>query len=382
MIYRALGRTGLRVSAISLGCEGFMGMDAQRLRAEIDFAEQQGINFIDLYASNPELRSNLGRALAGRRDRFVIQGHICSVWENDQYLRTRDLAKTEAAFEDQLARLGTGRIDIGMIHYIDQEEDFRRVFDGEIIRYAQRLKAEGRIGHIGLSSHNPVVARRAVETGLVDVLMFSVNPCYDLQPAGEDVDALWADESYERPLSNIDPDRERLYELCAREGVGIDVMKVYGGGDLLSDERSPFGRGLTPVQCIDYALSRPGVAAVMVGSRSHEETEAAVAWCSATAAEKDYATAISGLDRFTWHGHCMYCGHCAPCTAGIDIAAVNKFRNLCPDDSTIPETVREHYRALSHHASECVACGACESRCPFGVGIVEAMRRAADTFGY
>ena len=112
------------------------------------------------------------------------------------------------------------------------------------------------------------------------------------------------------------------------------------------------------------------------------ETEAAVAWCSATAAEKDYATAISGLEKFTWHGHCMYCGHCAPCTAGIDIAAVNKFRNLCPDDDPIPETVREHYRGLTHHASECVACGACENRCPFGVGIVEAMRRAAGRFGY
>ncbi len=382
MIYRTLGRTGIEVSAIALGCEGFVGMTPDELRAEIDAAEELGINFIDLYSSNPELRSALGHALAGRRERFVVQGHLCSVWENGQYLRTRDVGKSEAAFEDLLARLGTDRIDIGMIHYVDQEEDFRRVFDGEIIRFAQRLKAEGRIGCIGMSSHNPVVARMAVETGLVDVLMFSINPCYDLQPAGEDVDALWADESYDHALQNIDPDRERLYELCAREGVGIDVMKVYGGGDLLSDERSPFGRGLTPVQCIDYALARPGVAAVMVGSRSREEMRAAVAWCTATDAEKDYASAISGLDKFTWHGHCMYCGHCAPCTVGIDIAAVNKFRNLCPDKGAIPETVREHYRALPHHASECVACGACESRCPFGVEIVRAMRRATEKFGY
>lgn len=382
MVYRTLGRTGLRVSAIALGCEGFMGMDAEQLKAGIDLAEELGINFIDLYSSNPELRSNLGRALAGRREKFVVQGHICSVWENGQYLRTRDLAKTQAAFDDLLARLSTDYVDIGMIHYVDQEEDFHRVFDSGIIRYAQRLKAEGRIRHIGLSSHNPVVARMAVETGLVDVLLFSVNPCYDLQPAGEEVDALWADESYAHPLRNIDPDRERLYELCEREGVGIDVMKVYGGGDLLSDERSPFGRGLTPVQCLDYALSRPGAAAVMVGCRSHEEMRAAAAWCSASAAEKDYAAAISGLEKFSWHGHCMYCGHCAPCTAGIDIAAVNKFRNLCPDSGEIPETVREHYRALPHHASDCLACGACESRCPFGVGIVEAMRRAAEKFGY
>lgn len=381
MKYRTLGRTGLEVSAVALGCEGFTGMSAEALRREIDFAQAQGINFIDLYASNPDLRSNLGHALAGRREKFIIQGHICSVWENGQYLRTRDLAKTQAAFEDLLARLGTDYVDIGMIHYVDQEADFHRVFDGEIIRYARRLKAEGRIRHIGVSSHNPVVARMAVETGLVDVLMFSINPCYDLQPAGEDVDALWADESYEHPLRNIDPDRERLYELCERTGVGIDVMKVYGGGDLLSDERSPFGRGLTPVQCIEYALTRPSAAAVMIGSRSQQEMRAALEWCTASDAEKDYASAISGLEKFSWHGHCMYCGHCAPCTVGIDIASVNKFRNLCPDDGGIPETVREHYRALPHHASECIACGACETRCPFGVRIVDAMRSAAAKFG-
>ncbi len=382
MKYRSLGRTGLEVSAVALGCEGFMGMTAEQLRAEIDFARQAGINFIDLYASNPELRSNLGYALAGQREQFIIQGHICSVWENGQYLRTRDLQKTEAAFEDLLTRLGTDYVDIGMIHYVDQEADFHRVFDGEIIRYVRRLKQEGRIRHIGLSSHNPAVARMAVETGAIDVLMFSINPCYDLQPAGEDVDALWADESYDHDLQNIDPQRERLYELCAREGVGIDVMKVYGGGDLLSDKRSPFGRALTPVQCIDYALSRPSVAAVMVGSRSQQEMRAALDWCTASETEKDYASVISRLDKFTWHGHCMYCGHCAPCTVGIDIASVNKFRNLCPEQGEIPETVREHYGALRHHASECVACGACESRCPFGVEIIASMRRAADKFGY
>ena len=225
MEYRILGRTGLKVGAIALGCEGFADKTAEEVRADFDFAIRNGINFLDLYASNPELRSNIGAALAGRREKFVIQGHLCSVWEGGQYLRTRDPEKSLAAFEDLLARLGTDYVEIGMIHYVDAEADLREVLDGPIMRLAQRLRSEGRIRHIGLSSHNPVVAHMAARTGLIDVLMFSVNPCYDLLPPSDDVDTLWADESYARELHNIDPERQRLYEFCEREGIAIDVMK-------------------------------------------------------------------------------------------------------------------------------------------------------------
>lgn len=176
MEYRILGRTGLKVGAIALGCEGFADKTAEEVRADFDFAIRNGINFLDLYASNPELRSNIGAALAGRREKFVIQGHLCSVWEGGQYLRTRDPEKSLAAFEDLLARLGTDYVEIGMIHYVDAEADLREVLDGPIMRLAQRLRSEGRIRHIGLSSHNPVVAHMAARTGLIDVLMFSVNP--------------------------------------------------------------------------------------------------------------------------------------------------------------------------------------------------------------
>ena len=285
MEYRTLGRTGLRVSAVALGCEGFMNRPEEEVRADFDFAIENGINFLDLYASNPELRSSIGAALAGRREGFVIQGHLCSVWEEGQYLRTRDPEKAQAAFDDLLARLETDYVDIGMIHYVDAEADLRKVLDGPILQLALRLRSEGRLRHIGISSHNPAVARQAAQTGLIDVLMFSLNPCYDLLPPSDDVDTLWADESYAQELHNIDPERQRLYEFCEREGVAIDVMKAYGGGDLLSGTNSPFGKPMTPVQCIEYALTRPGVAAVMAGCRSRTEIEAALAWCTATAAQ-------------------------------------------------------------------------------------------------
>lgn len=381
MIYRTLGRTGIKVSAIALGCEGFAGKTPAEARSMMDFAIGNGVNFIDIYSSDPELRSVIGGSLRGRRESFVIQGHICSVWKNGQYERTRCPAETRDAFDDLLKRLETDYLDVGMIHYIDAVDDFHAVFDGEIIAYARQLKSEGRIRSIGLSSHNPEVAHLAVKTGLVDVLMFSVNPCYDMQPPDEDVEMLWADELYENALHNFNSERESLYELCGREGVGIDVMKAYAGGDLLKADMSPFGRAFTPVQALNYALTRPAVASVMVGCKTIAEIEQALAWCTAPEEEKDYSRVLAGLEKFTWSGHCMYCGHCAPCPQGIEVASVNKYLNLALAQGEIPETVREHYKLLKHHAGECIACGQCEKRCPFAVPVRRKMKEAAGLFG-
>ena len=380
MNYRTLGRTGLKVSEIGMGCEGLVGKSYDQVKEFVDKMEELEVNCIDLYTSNPEVRSNLGRAIEGRRDKFVLQSHLCSVWEKGQYLRTRDINKVKAGFEEMLRLLNTGHIEIGMIHYSDALSDWQEIVNGPIMAYAQELKAAGKIGCIGLSSHNPEVGQAAVDSGLIDVLMFSVNPCYDLQPANEDVEQLWAESAYEHRLVNMDPQRQALYESCQRSGVGVTVMKAFGGGDLLS-QYSPAGVALTPFQCLHYALTRPGVACVMAGARTVEELVQCAAYEKALDSEKDYAAAFAAMPKISWEGHCMYCGHCAPCPQGIDVASVTKFLNLAKAQGGVPETVREHYAVLPHHAGECVACGACEKRCPFSVSIVENMRQAAELFG-
>jgi hypothetical protein len=75
----------------------------------------------------------------------------------------------------------------------------------------------------------------------------------------------------------------------------------------------------------------------------------------------------------------MYCCHCAPCIVGIDIAMVNKVLDLALSISrdSIPDTVKDHYMLLEHHASECISCSDCETNCPFDVKIIERMADAA-----
>lgn len=248
------------------------------------------------------------------------------------------------------------------------------------MQYALQLKQEGKIRSIGMSSHNPVVALDAVSTGLIDVLMFSVNPCYDLMPANEDINELWNEENYQSDLK-MDKDRELLYDTCSKLGVGITVMKAFGGGDLLNEELSPTKTALTVPQCLHYALTRPGVVSVMAGSHTIEEFQACLAYEDATDKERDYALALADMPKVSWEGHCMYCGHCAPCPKGIDVASVTKFLNLAKAQQKMPETVREHYAVLKHTAVECIGCGACETRCPFHVSIINNMKEALQVFG-
>ena len=382
MNYRELGGTGLKVSEIGLGCEGFAENNRAMTRTLFDEAERLGINYFDLYASDPEIRKAVGEALTGRREKFLIQSHLCSVWENGQYLRTRNLAKVKEGFEEMLRLLKTDYLDVGMIHYCDDERDWNAIVGNGILDYALELKRQGRIRHIGLSSHNPKVALKAIQSGHIEVLMFSVNPCYDLQPASENVEDLWAERAYDHQLVNMDPDRQTLYETCQRMGVGVTVMKCFGGGDLLNASLSPAGVALTAAQCIHYALTRPAVATVLAGARSPEQLRQSAAYEEAGEEEKDYASALASFPRISWEGHCMYCSHCEPCPARIKIADVTKFLNLALAQGGLPETVREHYRSLEHHAEECVRCGACEKRCPFSVPVRENMEKAVSVFGY
>jgi len=381
MRYRQLGRTGLKVSEIGLGGEWLERHDAQEVCAVVEKCEEMGINILDCWMSEPKVRSNLGAAIEPHRGQWIVQGHLGSTWQDGQYVRTRDMDKVVPAFEDLLERLRTDYIDLGMIHFIDDPEEFLRLQDSEYIRYVKRLKEEGTIRHIGLSTHDPRVGKLAAQSGYIEMLLFSLNPAFDMMPAGTKLDDMFETGSYGEELGGIAPERAELYRLCEEEGVGITVMKGYAGGRLFKPDLSPFGVALTPVQCLHYALTRPAVASVMVGFDDPEQVEAACAYESATDEEKDYGKVLVSAPRHTYPtGQCTYCGHCAPCPAGIDIPMVNKLSDLAAMHEAVPATLKAHYEALSVRAAACIACGSCEGRCPFGVKVVEKMAQTRERF--
>lgn len=380
MQYRRLGKTNLMVSEIGFGGEWLERHNYEECKAMIDRADELGINILDCWMSEPNVRTNIGKALAGRREQWFIQGHIGSTWQDGQYVRTRDVAQCRTAFEDLLKRLQTDYIDLGMMHFIDQESDWASSTSGPYMEYIKELKETGKIRHIGMSTHNPVTAKLAAESGFVEMILFSINPAFDLLPPTDNIDNYFAEE-YQDDLSGIDPARAELYKLCEQNDVGLTVMKGYAGGRLFDEKRSPFGVALTPVQCIHYCLTRPAVASIMVGYDTPEHVEQAVSYENASTEEKDYAGVLASAPRHSFsNSECTYCGHCKPCPAKIDIAMVNKYYDLALMQSEVPATVKAHYQALEHHADECIGCHSCESRCPFGVKIADRMQKTAALF--
>ena len=144
MKYRLLGNTGLRVSEVALGCEGAIGAPFELVREITEAAIAGGMNFLDIFCAEPDVRDAFGTLLKPYRSNFYIQGHVGACWHEGQYLRTREQAHVVPAFEDFLARLQTDYLDIGVIHYVDTDEDLDAILNGWFIIYMQQLKAQGR----------------------------------------------------------------------------------------------------------------------------------------------------------------------------------------------------------------------------------------------
>ncbi len=367
MEYRKLahGKENERFSVLGLGTGGLQDAPEAEIELTIRTAIAHGINFFDLCAGGKSVYAPFGRAIADCRENVFFQMHFGAVYnENGEYGWSRKLDEIKSMFEWELKTLNTDYTDMGFLHCVDEDDDFDDIEASGIFDYVRALKSSGVVRHIGFSSHTPSVANRILDTGVIDMMMFSINPAYDFEKG----DSLGVGTVLERA---------ELFRRCEKDGVGISVMKPFCAGQLLDEKTSPFNTALTKYQCLQYVLDRPGVLCAVPGVRGISDLNALLGFVDASAAERDYSI-IGSFTNETAAGNCVYCNHCMPCPAGIDVGLVNKYYDLTLAGDRL---AAGHYDKLGKNASDCLCCGHCDDRCPFGVSQSKRMAEIARYFG-
>ena len=156
--------------------------------------------------------------------------------------------------------------------------------------------------------------------------------------------------------------------------IGLGTAYQFGGGQLLNASLSPFGQALTMPQCIQYSLDKPAVLSVIAGVQSEAEVAELLRFHALSPEERDWSV-VGTFAPPDAAGKCVYCNHCKPCPMGIEIGQVNKYYDLARVGDAM---AIEHYRALSLNADDCIHCGSCDSRCPFGVAQSDRMEEIAE----
>ncbi len=351
MEYRKLPRGGETIGTLGIGMGGIQNAPEGEIQAVVEKAVENGINYFDLCAGGYSVYRPFGRAVKGGRDKVKFQLHFGAVYnDKGEYGWSRDLDEIKRTFEREMNDLGTDYVDFGFLHCVDEQSDIDDIYKNGIFDYVSHLHKSGVVRHMGFSSHTPSVANKLLDTGVMDMMMFSVNAAYDL----EFNDELGIGSSGERSA---------LCRRCQAEGVGISVMKPFHGGQLLADNTSPFRHALTKNQCIQYCLDRPAVLTVVPGVRGLNDLIELLRYPASSREERDYSV-IAQFTPQSAVGNCVYCNHCQPCPAGIDIGIVNKYYDLALAGDKMAEN---HYSKLEVGADACLQCGHCNSRCPFKV---------------
>ena len=350
---RTLGKTGLEVGVLGLGVE-HLDTNRENMDAVFDLAVPSGVNYYDLVYNDPldahsEHWETIGPAIRRHRQHLVLTAH----WG---FVAHEPIDHCALCFDAVLDRLGNGYADIAMLTMVDTEP----VWTGwaqESIERLHQYQRDGRVGFIGLSNHDVDVARMAVESGLIDVLMFPVN--------------LYQHHGH--------PEREALLECCAENGVGVVAMKAYYGGRLLETDGRP--TGINPAQCLHYVRAQ-SVATIVPGVRNSDEMRQTLRYLGASVEEKQFAPLHDELvDRLG--GQCVLCQHCLPCPVEIPIPTLIS----CVDYVAFQEHGLYHedfnrklYASLQAQGSDCIACEECLERCPFDVDIIGKMHQAVELF--
>ena len=350
--YRRLGRTGAFVSDISLGSGSSTGgrQTVDVTREAID----RGINYFDTAPDYAETGSErrFGEAMKGRRDKMFVAtkfclptGHLGPGTPVAEYMR---------AVEGSLERLQTDWVDLVHIHSCDSVE---RLMDPNVHEAFDRLKEQGKVRFLGVSTHTPnleTVANAAIESDRFDVMMLAYH--FGAWPG----------------LSDI-------VDRAAAKDIGVVAMKTLRGSmhhflDWPPDDRDSFTQA-----SFKWVLSNPSVACLVISLWETGQLDEFLYASGQNLRPSDTAV-LERYSALTTESHCRpHCGICLDtCPEGLPIHDVLRHRMYFEHFGAQKEGMRL-YDALAKNASACATCAApCTNACPDGVDIPGRMRGAHD----
>lgn len=367
MEYRTLGRTGWRVGVIGLGTEYLLNQPRHVMESVVQMAAGAGINYVDLLYNGPRFWQDFAPAFRPYRDKFMVAAHWGVGEENGQLTNVRQQDICRRYFEQTLVHLGNDYADVGMLMMVDSDQMWD-VWAQEALPHLLRYKEQGRIGAIGMSGHKAGPALKAINSGMIDILMYPVNLA-----------------------SQTRLENRAVLEACIEHNVGIVAMKPYAGGAFFLPEQSVVlywfraagsalqvekRQPLKPAQCLSYTLSQQA-ATIVPGVKNVQELMQALYYLEATDSEKDFSAAIASVQPYPV-GQCIYCNHCLPCPNDIDIGET--IRLVDEAAAGVTQQMRTAYAALPARGSDCTACEACIERCPYEVDVPAKMQEAVRLF--
>ena len=334
MEYVPFGSTGLTVSRVGFGGIPIQRIDAEGTKALFKKLVERGVNYIDTARGYTVSEEYIGYAVEelGIRDRL--------------YIATKSMAATKEAMANDLStslkNLLTDYIDLYQIHNPSMDKLDTILAPGGALEALSEAKADGYIGHIGLTAHSVKVFERALELDFIESIMF--------------------------PYNIVETQGAELVKKCREKGKAFVAMKPLAGG-AIEDGRA----------AMRYLLTDPFVTVVIPGMYLESEIEENTSFDSSPLTPEE-AAAIDGIRKSLTVNFCRRCNYCAPCTVGIQIPSVFLFEGYL-ERYGLEDWARGRYAGLPVKASACVKCGACETRCPYELPIRQMLERAAKAFG-
>ena len=333
MEYRVLGKTGLKISNLGFGGIPIQRIDAEGTKKLMHKLLDAGVNYIDTARGYTVSEEYLGYALEGIREDFI--------------LATKSMGRTKEAMaadiNQSLQNLRTDYIDLYQIHNATPEQLQQVVAPGGALEALLEAKAAGKIRHIGLTSHSLDTFKMALEMDWVETFMF--------------------------PYNIVETQAEKLIAACAEKNIGFICMKPLAGGAI---DNAPVA--------MRYICANPAVTVVIPGMADPKELEQNIAAVNdTTPLTSEEKAAVLDIRSALGTNFCRRCNYCQPCAAGINISACFLFEGYL-NRYGLGDWAKERYATLPHKASECIGCGACESRCPYNLPIREMLKNVASLF--